>query len=171
MKHQPEKFNLILAVVLSAAIILAWQFAYEMPRQKLAARIAQQQAQEHLAKEQQEAAHPDAVLGAPTRESALAASPRVNIRSATLHGSVALKGLRFDDLTLAKYRETIDRNSPEVVLLSPAGDVDVYFAQVGWLSSDTALKLPGDDTVWSADSKELTPGHPVTFSWNNGQGH
>ena len=30
---------------------------------------------------------------------------------------------RIDDLVLSKYRETLDEGSPEIVLLSPAGDV------------------------------------------------
>ena len=30
--------------------------------------------------------------------------------------------------------------------------------------------LPGTDTVWTASAKTLTPGQPVTLSWNNGAG-
>ena len=53
-----------------------------------------------------------------TRETALAASPRVRIDTPRLEGSIALKGGRIDDLTLKDYRETVDPQ-PDVVLLSP----------------------------------------------------
>ena len=45
---------------------------------------------------------------------ALAATPRLN-------GSIDLVGARLDDLTLVKYRETTDPESPEIVLLAPDG--------------------------------------------------
>ena len=74
----------------------------------------------------------------------MAESPRVEIRSDSLLGSIALTGGRLDDLTLAKYRETVQKDSPLVVLLNPLGAQDAYFADFGWLAdSGSTLKLPG----------------------------
>lgn len=44
---------------------------------------------------------------------------RVRIETASLHGSINLKGVRFDDLTLAKYYEKPNQKE-EVVLFSPS---------------------------------------------------
>ena len=56
-----------------------------------------------------------------TREEALAQSPRIAIDTPSVKGSIALKGGRIDDLTLKDYRETVEPDEPNVVLLSPAG--------------------------------------------------
>ena len=32
------------------------------------------------------------------------------------------------------------------------------------------MKLPDNDTVWTASADTLAPGKPVTLSWDNGAG-
>src|SRR5437764_1166813 len=46
-----------------------------------------------------------------TREAVLAASPRIQIETAQVKGSIALKGARIDDLALTQYHETVDPKS------------------------------------------------------------
>ena len=60
----------------------------------------------------------------------------MRIDNGAIHGSIALKGGRIDDVTLASYRETVDPNSPEIVLLSPPGAPHPYFAEYGWVAGD-----------------------------------
>ncbi len=169
-----EQKNLFLAVLLCAALIVVWQITVEMPkRQKLAAwnALQEQKKQEMLA--HTPAAAPESAAEAKplTRDEAMNQSPRLPISTPKLHGSLALKGLRFNDLTLARYRETAEPGSPEVTLLTP---VDAgghpYFVQAGWTTADKGLRVPGDDTLWKADAPALTPEHPVNLSWDNGQG-
>ncbi len=107
-----------------------------------------------------------------TRATALASAPRVSIDTPSIKGSIALKGARIDDVVLAKYREKADPNSPNVVLFSPVGAPQPYFAEFGWVSDGTInIKLPDRDTVWTQEeSGALTPNSPVTLSWNNGAG-
>jgi len=115
-------------------------------------------------------AAPAAVAFKP-RPEALAESPRVEIRSDALLGSIALTGGRLDDLTLARYRETVQRDSPLVVLLNPLGSQDAYFADFGWLADSTSkVKLPDANTRWTSDGPVLTPEHPLTLTWDNGEG-
>ena len=95
---------------------------------------------------------------------------RVPIKNANLNGSLRLKGARFDYLTLTKYKETLENNSPDIELLYPAGTQNQYFAELGWLSSNQSLKLPTSDTEWKLKGKELTPQSPITLEWDNGQG-
>ncbi|HEY7689382.1 MAG TPA: membrane protein insertase YidC, partial [Dongiaceae bacterium] len=102
------------------------------------------------------------------RDAALKQSPRVVIDSPRLKGSIALKGGRLDDVVLADYRETVDPNSPNIVLLSPAAAANAYFAEFGWVGQGTTL--PHDTTVWQADGDKLTPDKPLTLSWDNGAG-
>lgn len=172
-----DQRNLILAIVLSVGIILAFQFFYEMPRM----REAQQRAEAERAATG-ELVQPQAPPGqAPaagaaipaqpmTRAQALAQSPRIPIDNGRVHGSLSLKGARFDDVTLADYRETVDPSSPEIVLLSPPGSPNPYFAEHGWVAGEAGLAVPGPDTVWTAEGQRITAGEDVTLRWDNGQG-
>ena len=102
------------------------------------------------------------------RQTVLAESPRVRIDTPTLKGSINLKGARIDDLVLARYDETIAKNSPPIRLLSPAGAPEAYFAGFGWRND--GLNPPASDTVWTASSATLSPGNPVTLEAANTSG-
>ena len=104
-----------------------------------------------------------------TREAALASSPRVAIDTPSIAGSINLRGGRIDDVSLKNYRETVDPKSPIIVLLSPTGAQNPYYAEFGWIGAQ-AGSLPNQNTVWTADKTSLTPGSPVTLTWQNEQG-
>jgi YidC/Oxa1 family membrane protein insertase len=108
----------------------------------------------------------------PARPAVLAASPRVPIDTPTIRGSIALKGGRIDDVALVKYRETVDPKSPPVVLLSPSGSADPFYAEFGWVAAaGTQAPLPNAETQWQQQgSGSLGVGRPVTLTWNNGEG-
>jgi len=158
--------NLILAVLLSALVFLGWTWLsskYFPPAPPPVAKV--------------ENGKPATLPGpgsqaapAKLRERALVLneSPRVEIATPRLAGSISLKGARIDDLVLLDHRETIAKNSPPVRLLSPGGTQDAYFAQFGW--SGQGIALPDANTAWTADGNRLTPDKPVTLSWNNGRG-
>ncbi len=96
--------------------------------------------------------------------------PRLRIAGQRVEGSFSLIGARLDDLVLRDYRQSLAADSPLVRLFEPRGDAQPYYAQYGWSAADPALKLPGNDTLWSASAPELVAGKPVTLSWDNGQG-
>ncbi|MFN0042669.1 MAG: membrane protein insertase YidC [Alphaproteobacteria bacterium] len=172
-----DQRNLFMAVIASLAILVGYQYFYESPRLERE-RAAQRDAA------MQELSKPSTVPGAPAdtspakpldpqaaRASALQSAPRVKIDTPRLKGTIALAGARFDDLTLANHRETIDPNSPAITLLTPAGAAGTYFAELGWVAgAGQAVTLPDENTVWRADRDTLTVERPVTLSWNNGQG-
>ena len=110
--------------------------------------------------------------GAATREGVIASSPRVPITTSTLNGSIALKGGRIDNLALEQYRETVDPRSPAIVLFSPSGAPDAYYAEFGWVpTAGTTQKMPGPDTIWKQEGGgALTADRPVTLSYDNGEG-
>jgi YidC/Oxa1 family membrane protein insertase len=181
--------NTILAIVLSAIVLIAWQFFIAVPQQKAQQEKlqAQQQAQKQAAQPSQTAQPPQSATqpGVPqapgqtapaaaavNREAALKASPRIPIATDSLQGSIDLKGGRIDDLALAKFRETVDPKSPPIVLLSPSGSPDPFYAEFGWTgAAGTDVKLPASDTVWKQEgSGALSVGHPVTLTWDNGGG-
>ncbi|MGE0260625.1 MAG: membrane protein insertase YidC, partial [Alphaproteobacteria bacterium] len=173
-----EQRNLLLAIVLSVGILIGFQFLIEHFHLTKAPSPTPPQTATQGAVPQQAtgAAGPQAVPGAPaaaavpTREAAIAEQQRVRINTPRLHGSIALRGGRIDDLTLATYHETTDPTSPEVVLLEPSGTAQAYFAEFGWVAGAPGIAVPGADTPWTASHGQLTPASPITLTWDNGQG-
>ena len=185
--------NFLLAILLSIGVLFAWQYFF-VPQHPPATKAPTEQSQQQQQQQQQQQAEPGPPrpgaqsetpsAGGPTppgsgtsttltREEALAQSPRIAIDTPALKGSIALKGGRIDDLTLKDYRETVEPDSPNVILLSPAGGPHAYYAEHGFVGGDNAkdLSLPGADTVWKATSQApLTPSSPVTLTYDNGRG-
>lgn len=177
----PDTRNLILALVLGTAIMAGWQFFYEQPKMAERKAYLEEQRLKQEAKKTLKAAevHSDVdavaegAADTPQDRAALIAAAkaeRIDVASSTLHGSISLVGGRIDDLTLAQYRETQKKDSPEVVLLSPSGSKANYFAEFGWLAAEDGMTMPTSKTRWQADGETLTPETPVTLSWNNNQG-
>jgi YidC/Oxa1 family membrane protein insertase len=180
--------NLLLAITLSVVILLGWQFFYAKPQMEKQQQIAQQnqQAQGQPAPGTGVAPSPSAVPGqsattvpgaapaaavAATRDQALALSPRVRIETPKVTGSISLTGSRIDDISLKAFRETVDPNSPIIVLLSPLGGPNGYYSDFGWVAAPgTTVPLPNAATVWTPDAQVLTPAKPLTLTWDNGQG-
>src|SRR5262247_1448492 len=186
-----DQKNTILAIVLSALVLIVWQIYFGVPQLDKQKQIQQQQAQERsqqppAAPQQPGATQTPSAPGTPqaptqpggvpaqtmTRDAALAASPRVHIDTPSLSGSISLKGGRIDDLSLVKYRETVDPNSPPIVLLAPSGSPHPFYAEFGWSApGGVTLKLPDADTLWQQQgSGALSVGRPVTLVYDNGQG-
>ncbi len=185
MEEQKNQ-NFLLALVLSFAVLLLWQVFFGFPaiqdeRERKAGDEAAQTEQVDTSTAPRPSANqstPQAGTGAEqvvaarirARDVVLADSPRIAIKTPSLTGSIALKGGRIDDLTLATYTNTIDPKSGHVVLFSPSGSKDAQYAEHGWVSN-TGLPLPDSKTLWQAEtSGTLTPNNPVTLVWDNGQG-
>ncbi len=182
--------NVLLATVLSVLILIGWTVFFEKPRiekqeaAKKAATATQVAAQNVAAPASSSEVKPatttaeltatkasETILALKNRQEILDESTanRIAIESENLHGSIYLKGARFDDLTLAKYFEKSDHKN-EVSLFSPSESKDRYFADFGWVSSDKNLDLPKPDSIWKSDAAKLTPENPINLSWKNQQG-
>src|SRR5499427_4612755 len=158
-----DQKNTLLAIVLSGVVLLAWSyfFAPQLPRQTAPQQQQQQQAQNQSAPPPGTApskppvpGQSAAVPGAQTltREEALKQSARIDVATPNIKGSIALKGGRIDDVSLPRYRETVDPKSPPIDLLSPSGSPQPFYAEFGWVAAAGAgaktPALPSADTVW-----------------------
>ncbi len=187
--------NTILAITLSIAILIVWQIFVGGPEAERQRQL--QQAQQAQQTEQLQPGAPSGQtqgVGTPSagagtsvpaaggniqapggpvdRSSTLTQSARIQINTPSLRGSINLTGGRIDDITLRLYRETVEEGSPEVVLFSPSGSANPYYAEFGWTAGAGAqAALPGPDTVWTVvNAGSLTPDNPVTINWDNGAG-
>jgi YidC/Oxa1 family membrane protein insertase len=188
--------NFIVAIALSIAVLIGWQYFIAAPqqaRQQEALRRAQQEQAAQTTTPPapaQPAGTANAPAGAPaggtppatttpvqtaapalSRDAALAKSSRVPILTDKVSGSINLTGGRIDDLHLNQFHETVDPSSPTIVLLSPAETADGYYADFGWNSVGGAVKVPDATTVWTAeDGAQLSRSSPVTLTYDNGAG-
>ncbi|WP_159726914.1 membrane protein insertase YidC [Methylosinus sp. Ce-a6] len=179
--------NILIAAGLSMLVIAGWDYLYAFPK------LAQQQKQAQSAQESDRAQSAPIVQaarqtgaaprrmqpeGAPalpaikTRADALAESERVTIDTPSIVGSISLKGGRIDDVSLKNYHESVDPESPIIVLLSPESSPHPYYAESGFLTAETegAPILPTGETPWTADRRSLAVGQPVTLTYDNGHG-
>ncbi|MDP5360055.1 MAG: membrane protein insertase YidC, partial [Paracoccaceae bacterium] len=164
--------NLILATVLSFAVIVTWTTLF--PPEDLLLDPATEITQTLDDPTLPTADPMEPVATTPTEESEQTAeAPRVAIETGEFRGSLSLLGGRIDDLALTNYRETVDEESAIVRLLRPVGERGAYFASFGWTATEgiDAAAVPGPDTLWSLESgSTLTPTSPVTIVWDNGAG-
>ncbi|QJD17269.1 membrane protein insertase YidC [Paracoccus sanguinis] len=174
--------NLILAMVLSALVMLGWYafFAPPVPEAPPAATTTA------TAPGTPDATHAAVPPGAPAATTApsptligsaddpVLTAPRVAIESPALKGSISLAGGRIDDLLLTGYRETLDPASPFVRLLSPTAQPRVvtegtpaapgadptvvvqkpYYAVYGWMPGPGVdpALVPSPATTWAVES-------------------
>ncbi len=161
--------NMLLAIVLSAFVLIGWSLLSDkfFPT---AGPQTQQVEKGKVRPVPQPNADPaaDSPQALRARNVVLGETPRLKIDTPVLTGSINLKGARFDDLDLLSQRETIAKDSPPVRLLSPAGAKDSYFAQFGW--SGQGVAVPDANSLWTASAPVLVPGQPVTLSWVNPTG-
>lgn len=177
-----ENRNFILAIVLTMAILFGWEYFYGAPMRD----AAESQAANEQSVDVDTAGVPQMSAGtaqdagsipgmaapvvkqiATDRAEIVSDRANVKIDSARVSGSISLKGLRFDDLSLKDYHETVDKTSPIITLLNPSGSFNSYFADFGWIGDG---KRPDADSVWTASKASLGAGETVTFTWDNGEG-
>ncbi|MCJ8144986.1 membrane protein insertase YidC [Ancylobacter sp. A5.8] len=179
-----ENRNMIVAIVLSMAILIAWQYFSGVPHMEAQRQAEQQTAQQSATTVNSDGTTapvaPGATAPAPnavparamTRDEALARTPRVAIETPSVIGSISLRGGRIDDLSLKNYRETVNPDSPIIVLLSPSGGPNPFYSEFGWVPAAGAnVKVPGADTIWTApEGAKLTPQAPLVLTFDNGEG-
>ena len=186
--------NLILAVVLSVAILLVSDFFFKLTRPAPPPGTGEKT--EQAPKNQPPKPTQTSNIPSPTktgealdtvstipnppggplqpsagkaRETVIAQGGRIRIDTPRLRGTIALQGAVIDDLQLVNYRETLDPKSDEIVIFMPKGMNNAYYAQFGWVPSGS-FAVPNDNTIWHSSANVLTPNKPVTLSWNNGDG-
>jgi YidC/Oxa1 family membrane protein insertase len=173
--------NLILATVLSLAVILVWTVFFPAP--EIAAPT-----ESSIVSADGTVATPDAVTAlTPTAQTdaanvvatgaaapaALLAAPRTAIETPRLSGTISLLGGRIDELKLSDYKVTQDEGADTVTLFSPVGSDAPYYALFGWAASTgvTPETVPNANTNWElVDGDILAPGKPITLAWDNGAG-
>ncbi|HHL43466.1 MAG TPA: hypothetical protein ENJ42_07610, partial [Hellea balneolensis] len=154
-----EQKRITLALVLSALILGGYYLLFAKPIQEQARKQAQI---EMAAQKEQQAAITEAIKPKP-REELIHQGARINIDTPSMKGSFLTTGSRFDDLTMKKYKKTIEPDSPGVTLLTPEGAEKAAYVLDNWTGVDGGT---GADTPWTLVSgTTLTPDTPVVLEY------
>ena len=152
-----ESRNLILAIVLSIGVLLIWSLFVEDPYQQP---MTNNNSDVNLdssnldSLESQSIDEIEDILEANDTNSisldiALREDERVQINTNNILGSINLKGLKIDDITLKNYKETLDEESDLIRVLRPYNTRDGYEVTFGWISNQSSdIELPNSNTVW-----------------------
>jgi len=173
--------NLILATVLSLAVILIWfvLFPPPEPTPPLDAPVTADTVltPDAPASVPGTAAVPGSAdtgaAGGADPAAAASDAPRIEIETPRLTGSISVQGGRIDDLKLKDYRETLDPEADIVTVLSPVGSEDAFYALYGWAPGGglTPDDVPGPATLWQIETDgALTPENPITLRWDSPAG-
>ena len=158
-----DQKNLLLAILASLVVLLGFQLLFpaeEVPKSN----TVQKQ-------EDSFAPTPEIITETPkARNEIIGESERININNQYINGSITLTGGRIDDIILKNYLTDLSPNSESVKYLSPKGSNNSYFAEYGWVSTNSNIELPKPNTVWISDKNTISPNSPVTLTWDNGSG-
>jgi len=162
--------NVLLAVILSTAVIVIWSVMFPPPE------IENKTSEETTIVEKNESKpqapkikikEPDKKI---TRQDAIKQSDRINISNGKIFGTISLNGALIDDVTLKNYKETLNEDSKQVVILNPKKSENGYFLETGWATSEN-VKVPNHNSKWRViGNNTLAPKQPVTLQWNNNEG-
>jgi len=160
--------NVLLAIVLSTAVLIGWATFFEAP-------IVQQQVSEKTIKKNEDISSPsideeeNKIENEISRNDLINNTKRVNIENENIKGSISLEGAIIDDILFKNYKKELG-GKENVIFLNPKNSSKEYFIETGWASSGKEnIKLPLLDTIWKIKGNStLTPNNPVTLEWDNG---
>ena len=160
--------NVILAITLSAAVIILWAVVFPPDQEVLKQNLTEKkQIQETSDAPSLDKNENSTKL---TRKDSLSENDRIQFENDNVVGSISLKGATIDDLTFKEYNVELNGNE-KVTLLSPRKVEDGYLIESGFLTTNKNIDVPDSSTIWEiSENKKLTNNNPVKLVWSNSQG-
>ena len=167
--------NVFLAIVLSMAVLLFWQYAFIDPAKEVNNKdVTQIDKTKNKKVETSNSITPNInqnnKIISLSRNESINNSQRVKIENKNIKGSISLKGAVMDDLSFKNYRRDIAKD--EIVnFLSPRETKDGYFIETGWTSVGNIINVPTSDSVWKiTGNNNLSAKESLILEWKNGNG-
>jgi len=165
-----EGKNLILAISLSALVLIMWSIFFAPPPptiDKEQDKIEKTQKENDISSPSIDSKKETVTL---TREESLKFTKRIPIENENISGSISLTGGIIDDIIFKNYNQKLN-SEEKVILLNPNSSKNGYYIESGWASTNKDIDLPNNKTEWSiVGNSKLTPNRPVTLKWTNNNG-
>ncbi len=163
-----EQKNLFLAIGLSIAIIVIFQFLMPSTQPIQKSNIENNEIIQPATSIDEQTSTSVNIIK--PKEEILNNNQRVFIETPALKGSINLKGAILDDLELSNYKISLDENSKNIDLFLPDGTSNPYYVEIGWKQiNETSIDLPDLETEWESNSTTLSSNKNVVLSWKNNQ--
>ena len=163
-----EQKNLFLAIGLSIAIIVIFQFLMPSTQPIQKSNIENNEIIQPATSIDEQTSTSVNIIK--PKEEILNNNQRVFIETPVLKGSINLKGAILDDLELSNYKISLDENSKNIDLFLPDGTSNPYYVEIGWKQiNETSIDLPDLETEWESNSTTLSSNKNVVLSWKNNQ--
>jgi len=160
-----EQKNLFLAIGISIAIIVVFQFLFPSQQITNTENIKNEVLAPATSIDDQQTNKIEIIK---PKNDVLQLNDRVLIESSSLRGSINLKGAILDDLSLSKYKVSLKENSKNIDLFLPDGTSNPYYVEFGWKElNNNSIELPNLNTNWNTNSSTLSPSNPITLRWTN----
>jgi len=160
--------NIIAAISLSIAIIVLWSLFFQpVPDDSTGLSESEKKLLNSSDMPTIDNEKKDEIL---SRNDALQLSERIYFENESIKGSISLKGAAIDDLTFKKFKEKLESDE-KVVLLNPKDTSLGYYVESGWVTSNTNIDLPDNNSLWRVDgNSKLSEKNDVKIIWENKQG-
>jgi len=162
-----EGKNLILAISLSALVLIMWSIFFAPPPptiDKEQNKIEKTQKENDISSPSLETTKKIKVV---SRVESLKTTKRIPVDNESISGSISLTGGIIDDIIFKNYNQNLN-SEKKVILLSPNVSDEGYYIETGWASTYKDVDLPNSKTEWSiVGNSKLTPNNPVTLKWTN----
>lgn len=171
MEPKPNYKLMALAIGLALIIFIVWDSVFLDPMRQEQAQVDKAQSSTTHSLLPVNGYNKDTYFANSSDEKKeLKSAARVNISNANVVGSINLRGAKIDSLILSCYKDSLAKDSQNIVLFHPEGTPHAYYFASGLLGSSDQVDVPSDTTLWHANSTKLTPSHSVILTYTNKQG-
>ena len=152
-----------IAMVVAIVILVSWDYLF-LKDQREAETLKNQEALKSQQKQLPNNLNINNILNnTPKREDVFIKSSRIMINNSVINGSLSLVDGVIDDISLKKYKNSIELNSENIRIFDLQNTKNAYFFKSGWFnqSKQEEIILNG---LWSGNSLELTPTNPIILT-------
>lgn len=163
-EDQNSSKNFILAMVLFMVIMFGYE--YFSGNQKQAPSTTEESYSEERKEDQKPDESDSNNLTSETKyssvEEALNSSSRVSLENMNMKGSINLNGGIIDSIILKKYKETTDKDSKNVMLLTPKNTDRQFYYAISY-NDQTNNETISDNTVWTSEANDANSSQSVSL--------
>ena len=94
---------------------------------------------------------------------------RISFDMKRIKGSINLYGATIDDVILKDYKESIKEGSNNIQVLGKESSKTPYLVRSGW-ASNSEFSFPNKETLWNSKKNSFKQNEPIELFWDNGQG-
>ena len=170
-----ENKNVFIAIALSMAVLLFWQYAFVDTTKDINKKnVIKNEKIKNKKIVDDNSITPNInqtnEIISLSRSDSIKNSQRVQIENKNIIGSISLKGAIIDDLSFKNYKKDIAKD--EIInLLNPRDTTNGYFIETGWTSVGNKIDVPSTNSIWkTVGTNKLIANKSLILEWENKNG-